>query len=141
MRPYIAAARGGWDQIKEDRQFREQLQLGSTRIIMDDHASVGFFMTRDEGQELELHTLCIAPEYQHHGLGTAAIRQILTDARRRKRGVVLSVLKANVGARLLYQRFGFAVIDETAHHYRMRFDFRKTFHQDRRASRKCSEVN
>jgi len=33
---------------------------------------------------------------------------------------VLSVLKANIGARLLYQRFGFVVIGETAYHYRMR---------------------
>jgi ribosomal protein S18 acetylase RimI-like enzyme len=123
MRPYITAARGSWDQVREDRQFRDQLQLGATRVIMHDHADVGFFMVRDEGQDVELHTLCISPEYQRRGLGTAAVREILYEARRRKRGVVLSVLKANVGARSLYERFDFVVIEETAHHYRMRLDF------------------
>jgi ribosomal protein S18 acetylase RimI-like enzyme len=77
MRPYITSARGSWDQVKEDRQFRGQLQLGSARIILDGGSSVGFFMTRDQGQDVELHTLCILPEYQRHSLGTAAIRQIL----------------------------------------------------------------
>ena len=122
MRPYITAARGSWDQVKEDRQFREQLQLGSTRIIQDNRARVGFYMTRDQGQDLELHTLCISPEYQRQGLGTAVIRRILAEARKSERGVALSVLKANVGARLLYQRFGFVVIGETAYHYRMRLE-------------------
>ena len=129
MRPYITAARGSWDQVREDRQFRDQLRLGATRIIMHDDAAVGFFVACDEGQDLELHTLCISPEHQGRGLGTAAIRRILSEARMHKRGVVLSVLKANVGARLLYGRLGFVVIDETAYHYRMRYDFRQPFSQ------------
>jgi ribosomal protein S18 acetylase RimI-like enzyme len=120
MRPYITAARGSWDQVKEERQFREQLQLDPTRIILDGRDSVGFFMTRDLDCDLELHTLCILLEYQRRGIGTAVIRQILAEAHESERGVVLSVLKANIGARLLYQRFGFVVIGETAYHYRMR---------------------
>ena len=120
MLPYITAARGSWDQVKEERQFREQLQLHSTRIILDGRGSVGFFMTRDQDCDLELHTFCILPEYQRQGIGTAVIRQILAEAHKSERGVVLSVLKANIGARLLYQRFGFVVIRETAYHCRMR---------------------
>ena len=122
MRPYITAARGSWDQVKEDRQFREQLHLSSTRIILDEGNSVGFYMTHDEGHDLELHTLCIVPEYQRHGLGTAVVRQIIAQAQKSKRGVALSVLKANLGARLLYQRLGFVIISETDHHYRMRLE-------------------
>jgi hypothetical protein len=51
-----------------------------------------------------------------------AIRQIIAETRGRKGGIVLSVLKTNGGARLLYQRLGFIIIDETAYHYRMRLD-------------------
>ena len=120
MRPYIAAARGGWDPVSEKGQFRRQLQLGATQIIVENDAAVGFFMTSDQGQEVELHTLCISPEHQRQGFGTAVISQILADARKRKRGVVLSVLKTNVDARSLYQQFGFVIIGETAHHYRMK---------------------
>jgi ribosomal protein S18 acetylase RimI-like enzyme len=123
MCPYIIAARGSWDQVREDRQFREQFRLGSTRILMDEEADVGFYMTYDQGPDLVLHTLCISPEHQRRGFGTAAIRQILSEARERHKGVVLFVLKANAGARSLYQRCGFVVIEETARHYRMRLDF------------------
>ena len=42
MRPYITAARGSWDQVKEDRQFREQLHLSSTRIILDESKVLDF---------------------------------------------------------------------------------------------------
>jgi ribosomal protein S18 acetylase RimI-like enzyme len=122
MRPYITAARGSCDQVREDRQFRDQLRLGATRIILVDRASAGFFMTCEQGQDLELHTLCVTPEFQRRGLGTAAIRQIIAEARGCKRGVILSVLKTNDGARRLYQRLGFIIIDETTYHYRMRLD-------------------
>jgi ribosomal protein S18 acetylase RimI-like enzyme len=123
MRPYITAARGSWDQIREDKQFREQLRLGSTRILRDDKVDVGFYMAYDEGPDLVLHTLCISPEHQRRGFGTAAIRQILSEARESQKSVVLFVLKANLGARLLYERFGFVVIEEIANHYRMKLDF------------------
>jgi ribosomal protein S18 acetylase RimI-like enzyme len=123
MGPYIAAARGGWDPVKEEDQFRRQLRLDSTRIIVENDAVVGYFMAYDQGRDVELHTLCISPEHQRQGLGATVIRRILADARRRERGVVLSVLKTNVGARSLYQRFGFVVTNETAHHYRMRLEF------------------
>jgi ribosomal protein S18 acetylase RimI-like enzyme len=108
--------------LREEAQFRNQLELVSTRVILDDCTSADFFMTTDAGQDLETHTLCIMPEYQRQGLGTAAIRQIIAEARGRKRGVVLFVLKTNGGARLLYQRLGFIIIGETAYHYRMRLD-------------------
>jgi ribosomal protein S18 acetylase RimI-like enzyme len=123
MRPYITAARGSWNQVREDRQFRQQLRLRSIRILMDEEASVGFYMAHDEGKDLVLRTLCVSPERQRRGFGTAAIRQILSEARERHKSVVLFVLKANVGARRLYERFGFVVIEETVNHYRMRLAF------------------
>ncbi|MBV8590683.1 MAG: GNAT family N-acetyltransferase, partial [Acetobacteraceae bacterium] len=92
------------------------------RVILDDCTGVGFFMATDAGQDLEIHTLCIMPEYQRQGLGTAAIRQIIAEARGCKRGVVLSVLKTNAGALRLYQRLGFIIIGETTYHYRMRLE-------------------
>ena len=120
MRPHITAARGFWNEEKERGQFREQLQLNQTQIIQHNGESVGFLMMLKCGQDIELHTLCIAPEHQGHGLGTEITHRILDDARARKCGVVLSVLKANTAAGSLYERLGFVVTEETAHHYRMR---------------------
>jgi ribosomal protein S18 acetylase RimI-like enzyme len=121
MRVPITACRGFWDEAGERSQFREQLQLLFTQIIERDGIKVGFFMTVERGRDLELHTFCIVPEHQGQGLGTATSRQILNDAQTQGRGVVLSVLKSNTGARLLYERLGFIVTEESPNHYRMRF--------------------
>jgi ribosomal protein S18 acetylase RimI-like enzyme len=121
MRVHITAARGYWDEEKERQQFYEQLRLHDTRVIERDGTDVGFFMTGECGDDIELHTLCIAPEHQRQGIGTAITRQIIGDSRARMRSVVLSVLKANTAAQSLYERLGFAVIEESSHHYRMRY--------------------
>jgi len=117
---HITAARGHWDEVKEQSQFLEQLQLQNTQIVECGGTNVGFFMALDRDQDFEIHTLCIAPEHQRHGLGTAITMHLVADAHARKRGVVLSVLKVNTGARSLYERLGFVITEETAHHYRMR---------------------
>jgi ribosomal protein S18 acetylase RimI-like enzyme len=120
MRAHIAAARGFWDEIKERSQFLEQLRLDRTRIIERDGMGIGFLMTLERGDDIELHTLCIAPEHQRQGFGTQMTRELLNEASSRGRGMVLSVLKVNAGARALYIRLGFAGIGESTHHYRMR---------------------
>jgi ribosomal protein S18 acetylase RimI-like enzyme len=120
MRNHITAARGYWDEAKEQSQFFEQLQLQDTRIVEYGGLRVGFFMTAERGPDIELHTLCIAPEHQQHGLGTALTRQIVDDVQAQNRSVVLSVLKVNTAARSLYERLGFVLTEEFAHHYRMR---------------------
>src|SRR5712672_3187585 len=76
MRPYITAARRSWDQVKEDRQFREQLHLSSTRIILDEGNSVGFYMTRDKGHDLALPPLCILPQSHRYRPASAVLWQI-----------------------------------------------------------------
>ncbi len=120
MRVHITAARGFWDESKERGQFQQQLRLQSTRIIMRNGVAVGFFMTAPCGPDIELHTICVAPEHQRQGIGTTITRQVIDEARLQKRGVVLSVLKANTAARSLYERLGFVVCDELSRHYRMR---------------------
>jgi ribosomal protein S18 acetylase RimI-like enzyme len=120
MRVPITSARGFWDEAKERTQFHEQLQLPHTQVIEHNGMSVGFLMTLELGKDIELHTLCIAPEHQGRGLGTAVTRQLIDDAHARRCGVVLSVLKANTAARSFYERLGFAVTEESVHHYRMR---------------------
>jgi len=121
MRPHISAARGSWDEHKEQSQFLEQLQVQDTKIIRYDGEPVGFVMTVPSGPDVELHTLCIAPEHQGHGLGSAVTRQLIDDCRQRGVGLVLSVLRANTGARALYERLGFVVTEASPSHYRMRF--------------------
>jgi ribosomal protein S18 acetylase RimI-like enzyme len=102
-------------------QFREQLDLSCTWIIEFRDTDVGFSMCPDRDGDVELHTLCVAPEYQCRGIGTHVTQTLVNAACARGRGVVLSVLKANERARRLYERLGFDIVSESSHHYRMRF--------------------
>lgn len=120
MRVPITSTRGFWDEAKERKHFYEQLQVPHTQIIEHNGMSVGFVMTLESDQDIELHTLCIVPEHQGHGLGTAVTRRVLDEARARSCAVVLSVLKVNTATRSLYERLGFTVTEESTQHYRMR---------------------
>jgi ribosomal protein S18 acetylase RimI-like enzyme len=119
MRTSITSSRGDWDESRERMQFLEQLQIPHTWIIWRGDVKVGFWMAMECGNDLELHTLCIAPEYQRQGVGTAVTRQLLDEARGRGCGVVVLVLKANTEARKLYERLGFVVTEESDNHFRM----------------------
>jgi ribosomal protein S18 acetylase RimI-like enzyme len=125
MRVHIEAARGGWNEANERKQFREQLQLCHTCVIEYGGAPAGFFMKFERGQYVELHTLCIVPEHQRRGIGSAVMDQILDDAKQKGQQVRLSVLKPNIAARRLYERLGFRVTEETPFHYQMHLELRK----------------
>jgi ribosomal protein S18 acetylase RimI-like enzyme len=120
MRIHITAARGFWHEALERNQFLEQLQLHQTQIIEYHDKGIGFLMTLERDREIELHTLCIAPEYQGRGFGAVIVRGFLEEAKVHKRDAVLSVLRANTTARSFYERLGFVVFEESAHHHRMR---------------------
>jgi len=122
LRDAITAARGVWNETREGVQFREQLDLANTRIVQLCGDDIGFLMSADHGDEVELHTLCITPECQSRGIGSYITRGLVSDARVSGRGVVLSVLKANGRARTFYERLGFVIVNESIHHHRMRFD-------------------
>lgn len=77
-------------------------------------------MTLERGHDIELHTLCVAPEFQGRGYGTIITRRFLDEAKARQRGAVLSVLKTNTAARSFYERLGFVLIEESGPLCRMR---------------------
>ena len=116
MRVHIAATRGFWDEIKEQTGFLEQLRLDHTRIIEREGTAIGFLMALECGDDIELHTVCIAPEHQRQGFGTQMMRELLKEASSRGRGIELSVLKVNTAARALYLRLEFVGIGESTHH-------------------------
>jgi ribosomal protein S18 acetylase RimI-like enzyme len=92
---------------KSGLNFANRFNFDHTQIIENDGLAVGFLMTLEHGSDLTLHTVCILPESQGRGFGTAIIREVLDAASARNRGVIVSVLKANSAARSLYERLGF----------------------------------
>jgi ribosomal protein S18 acetylase RimI-like enzyme len=120
MKDYITEARGEWNDEREEFQFSSQLDLSASQIIRVDAQEVGFVMAPVRDGVLWIHTICILPEHQRKGTGTEVIRSVIGQAKRQNLPVCLSVLKVNP-ARRLYERFGFKVTAESAHHYQMQF--------------------
>ena len=121
LREAITVARGEWDEARETAQFLEQLDLRRTAVIEFRGIDVGFSMCAEQDADVEIHTLCVAPEYQSQGIGTHITQSLVRGACARDRGIVVAVLKANERARRLYERLGFDIVSETSHHHQMRF--------------------
>jgi len=89
-------------------------------VIRSNNLEVGFIIAPIRDSARWLHTICVLPEHQNRGIGTEVIRSIVAEAETQKMPLYLSVLKVNP-ARQLYERLGFRVIEETKHHFRMKF--------------------
>ncbi len=120
MKDYITQTRGEWNEQREESQFRHQLDLSAAQVIRSNDLEVGFIMAPIKDGARWVHTICIVPEHQNRGIGTEVIRSVIAEAQTRKMPLYLSVLKVNP-ARRLYERLGFVVIEETKHHFRMKF--------------------
>jgi len=71
-------------------------------------------------QELRLVDLALLPEVRNQGIGTAALKDIQSDATKRSRPVVLHVYSDNPALRL-YQRMGFSTVRQSDGRNEMRW--------------------
>jgi len=70
---------------------------------------VGVFVLREESDALYVGSLGVATEYRKHGIATFILSQCTQVAKRLgKEWLELTVLKTNITARRLYERFGFS---------------------------------
>ncbi len=121
VRESVTASRGRWDEARERTQFEAALDLDRTTIIETDAVEAGFVMIVELPGILMIHTIAIAPAFQHRGIGSDIVRDLVNIGRQTSRDVVLSVLKTNPRAERLYARLGFVVVEESPTHRHMRF--------------------
>lgn len=68
--------------------------------------------------EIHINNLAMRPEYRGRGHGSALLQHILNEARRLgARRATLEVRASNLGARRLYERFGFRVAGTRERYY------------------------
>ena len=78
----------------------------------------GFYNGKEiENNTFEIGNICIKPEYQNKGIGTAILKEIIFD--NKGQDIKLQVFKINERAIKLYEKMGFEKIDETQTHYIM----------------------
>ena len=121
MHDSIAASLGRWDEARELAQFDAQLVIQGTTVLVRNGSDVGFTMLTENPDSIQIHTLCISPDFQGHGVGTEAIDRVVARAHRAGCNLILSVLKSNGRAEALYQRLGFSVVADSVHHRHLRY--------------------
>ena len=115
---YVEENFGVWDE-EQQRQFFDRffdVYKFGMYVITQNGTDIGFYNFELNDDVYEIGNICIIPEYQNRGIGTAILKDILSENKDRE--VRLQYFKQNpVGA--LYERLGFSRCGETNSHYKM----------------------
>jgi ribosomal-protein-alanine N-acetyltransferase len=80
---------------------------------------VGFALARDLGNECEILSLGVLPDFRHGGVGRALLRAVSEEAARHGLpSIVLEVAADNAAARRLYGGSGFVAVGRRPRYYR-----------------------
>lgn len=109
----------GWDEAFQQAYFRQRFDPARNQVIVLGGADIGVFAVERRERDIFLAKIYILPEYQRRGIGTGLIKLVLQEAFKEGLPVTLRVLKVNP-ARRLYERLGFAVIEENDEFFIMR---------------------
>lgn len=87
-------------------------------LILIGNKIVGFFNGKDKDDKtFEIGNICIKPEYQNKGIGTAVLKEILFEHKEQE--IILQCFKENRAINL-YQKLGFKRIEENDTHIKMK---------------------
>ena len=91
------------------------------QVMARDEEVAGFQIFSRVLDEAHLLNIAVAPAFQRHGLAWASLRHAFERLKRLDSGFVyLEVRESNAGARVLYEKLGFAVSGERKDYYRTR---------------------
>ena len=115
---YVEINFGTWNEEQQREYFAKFIEAckESAFVITYEGKDIGFYNGCLEGNSYEIGNICIIPEYQNRGIGTAILNDVLSENVGKE--VRLQYFKQNPAGRL-YERLGFHRAGETAYHYRM----------------------
>ena len=115
---YVEQYFGSWVEEQQRASFKtfiETYKEGTFVITLDGH-NIGFYNGIATDDAYEIGNICIIPEYQNRGIGTAVLKELLS--KNLDKTISLQYFKSNpVGS--LYERLGFRRIGETEYHFQI----------------------
>ena len=104
------SSKGLRDTLKEERSF--------FLTAVENGRICGYLNSTYILDELDIHRVCVLPEYRRIGVGAAMMIHLVKFCKENGlREIFLEVRKSNTPAQRLYTRFGFEVIGERAGFY------------------------
>lgn len=119
---YVEKAYGKWEDEFQIKFFKDDIEKNRDhiKVIMHNNKPIGFFTNYvDENNESVISLFYIDKKYQGKGIGTQILQEQLEKDEKNNRNTILRVFKENP-AKVLYERVGFKIYDETEFHYKMR---------------------
>lgn len=115
---YVEMCFGSWDEEQQKEYFRKFIETykEGAFIISFDGKEIGFYNGCATENTYEIGNICIVPEYQNRGIGTAVLKDVLAENAGKK--ITLQYFKQNPVGRL-YESLGFRLLGETQFHYQM----------------------
>src|ERR1051325_2576327 len=98
--------------------YRAQFVNAEHRIIMLDGSPIGRMVVAREADHFRLADIALVPEHRGRGVGARLVNELLDEAGREGKTVLLFVEKQNPAARL-YGRLGFHIVGDIDSHFSM----------------------
>jgi ribosomal protein S18 acetylase RimI-like enzyme len=114
-----AAARDPLLRVQFDaqrRSYRDEFPSASERLIVRGDEALGWVIVDRSGAAVHGIDIGLVAADRGRGVGTAIIGALQAEAAASGRAFIISVQRLNVRARALYERLGFAPIQETDLH-------------------------
>ena len=105
----------------QQRHYASAFPNAELRIVLEGGAPVGGILTAANEDTLHLIDLSLLPDARGRGIGTGLLTALKEEAKKKKRGVTLSVRKENPAAIRLYRRLGFYCVGESDTDLQMRW--------------------
>lgn len=115
----------GWDEKRQDELANRPFDEGGIQIIWKDDKRIGVVGWEDRDEYFWLKELFILPEYQGNGIGSKIVEETIELATALKKDIRLRTLKANLGAKKLYERYGFKVTEANDIHWNMELPYKR----------------
>ena len=116
---YVELNFGVWDEEQQQEFFKKFIETygKGAYIITFQGEDIGFFNRCLTDYTYEIGNICILPDYQNQGIGTAILQDV--TEKHGDKEIHLQYFKQNPVGRL-YERLGFEQCGETEYHYQMR---------------------
>jgi ribosomal-protein-alanine N-acetyltransferase len=117
-----SAAAAHWSAGQYGALFADSAPQRTVLVVQNDHDDVqviGFVIARCLPGEWEIENIVVAEPYKNRGIGTALVRQLLSEAEGAgATSVILEVRESNAPARRLYESNGFTTEGHRKAYYR-----------------------
>ena len=113
---------GSWDDKLQDDFFDKTWHRYPHAIIEVNNERCGYCSIQNEEKILWVRELVICLDYQNKGIGSSLLKKFIQRGKLEEIHVQLNVMKANSGAKRLYEKLGFQIYGENDTHYLMRIE-------------------